>query len=103
MTVTNKHVGDLKSMVEGMHDVQVTLYNQVLALLREYLATVPKDERSDMRRKFLAAFNAQAMFDELSGEHELSFLTVQDAQIKSWNWCEAMALGMCSICTRLGK
>lgn len=103
MASKDEHVAALKSMVEGMQEVQGSVFRHIHACLNDYLETVPPDQQLDMRRKFLAAFSLQLMLDEAQRDHGVRVLTVLDAQTNSWNWCKDMAERMCRGCDSLGR
>ena len=103
MASKDEHVAALKGTVEGMQEVQGSVFRHIVACLNDYLETVPPDQQLDMRRKFLAAFNLQAMFDEARRDHGVRAITVLSAKTNSGNWCKDMAELMCRCCESLGQ
>lgn len=101
MSNQDEHVAALKSLVEGMQEVQDSVFRHIVACLNDYLETVPPDQQLEMRRKFLAAFNLQMMFDEARRDHGVQVITLLDAKTNSWSWCEGMAERMCRGCESL--
>lgn len=103
MASKDEHVAALKAMVEGLKEEQNLVFYHIVGCLRDYLDTVPSDQQAEMRRKFLAAFSLQMMFDEARRDHGVQVITLLDAKTNSWSWCEDMAERMCRGCESLAQ